>query len=61
MEEIMTEEELEESIRELRRLSNEIILVLRKIQEGSAHLYKYDEAVCRYENYKNQLFRKLEK
>jgi len=57
----MTEKELEESIRELRRLSNEIILILRKIQEGSAHLYEYDEAVCRYENYKNQLFRKLEK
>lgn len=57
----MTEEELEESIRELKRLSNEIILVLRKIQEGNAHIYEYDLAVCRYENYKNQLFRKLEK
>ena len=57
----MTEKELEESIRELRRLSNEIILILRKIQEGNAHIYEYDLAVCRYENYKNQLFRKLEK
>jgi hypothetical protein len=58
---IVTEEELENALHELHVLSNNIIIVLRKLSEGTAHIYEYDEAINKYENYKNNLFKRLEK
>jgi hypothetical protein len=58
---IITEEELENALKELHVLSNNIIVVLRKLSEGTAHIYEYDEAINKYESYKNNLFRRLGK
>lgn len=57
---IITEEELEKEINNLKELNRKIKEALKRALKDRHYLTEYDKAVQEYENAKNELFRRLQ-